>query len=174
LRAQLGLGPDDDDDAVVRHSKRAQDLQDQIAAAEAARGSAAPDLEHAHAEIAAARKGGDALAAEMADTEAALEEAARRQAALQQDLPPLRDQVAEQEAELRAQQAALSEMETAATSAQEQRAAAQAEAAAAAAAKKARCASSMSPDAAASLLEMLDGRVKGESALSHRCWLSHL
>ena len=52
--------------------------------------------------------------------------------------------------------------------AQEQRAAALAEAAAVAAAKKARCAaSSLSPDAAASLLEMLDGRVKGASALSH-------
>ena len=168
LRAQLGLGPDDDDAVDVRHAKRVQDLQDQIAAAEAGRGSAAPDLERVEAEIAAARKGGDALAAEMAEREAALEEADRRQEGLQRDLPSVREQVAEQEAQLRAQQAKLAETETAANRAQEQRAAALAEAAAVAAAKKARCAaSSLSPDAAASLLEMLDGRVKGASALSH-------
>jgi septal ring factor EnvC (AmiA/AmiB activator) len=163
LRAQLGLGPDDDDAADVRHAKRVQDLHDQIAHFEVARGSATPALEHADAEIAAVRKGGDAVAAEMAESEAALEAAEQRQPVLNRGLASLRDQVADQEAQLRAQQGQLSEMETAANIAQERRAAAQAEAAAAAAAKKARRTSSLSPDAAASLLEMLDGRMKGVS-----------
>ena len=113
LRAQLGLAPDEDDSADVRHAKRVDELQRQIAAVEAAMGSAAPDLERAEAEVTAAEQAAAALQADRAATEAAIEQAGVDAADLRARLPRLRQRAGQREACLRQQHQKLAEIDAA-------------------------------------------------------------
>lgn len=157
LRAQLGLSPDDDDDADVRHAKKVQELQRQISAAEAVMQSSAPDLEQCDARVAAAKQARDALGTETLDIVNAIKMGERQQERLHIELPNIRAQCAQQEDQLRTQQKKLAELESAAIRAQEKSDAAKA---AAAANKAAGC--SPTGDAEA-LLEMLRTRLAGTS-----------
>ena len=113
LRAQLGLAPDEDDSVDVRHAKRVDELQRQIAAVEAAMGSAAPDLERAEAEVTAAEQAAAALQADRAATEAAIEQAGVDAADLRARLPRLRQRAGQREACLRQQHQKLAEIDAA-------------------------------------------------------------
>ena len=113
LRAQLGLAPDEDDSADVRHAKRVDELQRQIATVEAAIGSAAPDLERAEAEVTAAEQAAAALQADRAATEAAIEQAGVDAADLRARLPRLRQRAGQREACLRQQHQKLAEIDAA-------------------------------------------------------------
>ena len=163
LRAQLGLGPDEDDADDVRHAKKVQGLQQLIQAAEVGMRTAAPDLERYEADVVAAKQARDALAAESLDTAAAIKALELRHERLQTELPNIRSRCSQQEGQLLTQRAKLAEMEAAAVRAQEKREAAQA----AAAANK--TASRVPTDAADSLLELLRSRLAGKStAALHR------
>ena len=167
LRAQLGLGPDEDDADDVRHAKKVQGLQQQIRAAEESMRSAAPDLERYESDIIAAKQARDALAAESLDVAAAIKALELRCERLQNELPNIRSRCSQQEGQLRTQRAKLAEMEAAAIRAQEKREAAQAAAAAH------NTASFVPTDAAESLLELLRSRLAGKftADLHHSCLL---
>jgi hypothetical protein len=163
LRAQLGLGPDEDDAEDVRHARKVQDLQRQVSAVETTMHSAAPDLDRYDGDVAAAKQARDALAAENLDTTAAIKAVELRHERLQNELPNIRSQCSQQESQLRTQQTKLAEMEATAIRAQEKR-----EAAKEAAAANKLTASCGSTDAAESLLDLLRSRLAGKPTTSLR------
>ncbi len=157
LRAQLGLGPDEDDAEDVRHAKKLQDLQRQVSVIDVAMRSATLELERYDADVIAAKQARDALVAENLDTTAAIKATELRHERLQNELPNIRSQCSQQEDQLRTQQANLAELEAAAIRAQQKREAAKE---AAAGNKTASCGST---EAVESLLELLRSRLAGKS-----------